>query len=162
MFVNRQWYQHPVYGPMYIDGNLLRFIEPVCQQIGKENSRPELLSIPFSYPNYFCNIPPWHGYVQTFFDTSTRSTILHLINEIDTAPPQWIVYQRQMKILGGAESFYSHGQPLAHRYLDEMIMRKIATGEWQLVGKSNYLVADMIDDKNYQEGDGWLIIRTRP
>ncbi len=144
---------------MYIDHDLLRFIEPICQQIEKENSRPELLSIPFSYPNYFCNTPPWHGYVQTFFDTSTRSTIIRLINEIDTAPPQWIVYQRQMKILSGAEFFYNHGRRLAHRDLDEMIMRKIATGKWQVVEKSNYL---LVDRKNYQDGDGWLLIRTRP
>jgi hypothetical protein len=162
MFLNRQWYQHPVYGPMYIDRDLLQFIVPVCQEIGQGNPRPELLSIPFSYPNYFCNTPPWHGYVQTFFDTSTRSTITHLMSELDTAPPQWIVYQRQMKILGGAEFFYNHGYPLPHRALDEMIMRKIATGQWQLVGKSSYLVAQMVDEKNYQEGDGWLIIRTRP
>jgi hypothetical protein len=46
--------------------------------------------------------------------------------------------------------------------MDVMIMRKIATGQWQLVGKSDYLVAGMVAEKNYQEGDGWLIIRTRP
>jgi hypothetical protein len=162
MFVNRQWYKHPVYGPMYMDSDLLHFIEPICRQIGQGNPRPELLSMPFSYPNYFCNTPPWHGYVQTFFDTSTRSTINHLINELDTAPPQWIVYQRQMKIMRGQEEVLHHGQPLAQRDMDEMIMRKIATGQWQLIDKSNYLVAATADEKNYQEGDGWLFIRTRP
>jgi hypothetical protein len=162
MFVNRQWYQHSVYGPMYIDSDLLHFIEPVCREIEQGNSRPELLSMPFSYPNYFCNTPPWHGYVQTFFDTSTRSTIAHLIDELDTAPPQWIVYQRQLKIMSGPERLYNHGQPLAQRDMDDMIMRKIATGQWKLIDKSNYLVAAMVNEKNYQEGDGWLIIRTRP
>ena len=103
MFANRQWYRHPVYGPMYIDSDLLHFIEPVCREIGQGNARPELLSMPFSYPNYFCNTPPWHGYVQTFFDTSTRSTITHLMSELDTAPPQWIVYQRQIKVMTGQE-----------------------------------------------------------
>jgi hypothetical protein len=158
MFVNRQWHRHPVYGPMYIDRDLLQFIEPVCQQIGQENSRQELLSMPNSYPNYFCNIPPWHGYVQTFFDTSTRSTITHLMSELDTAPPQWIVYQRQLKIMSIHELYLHHGQRLAHRDLDEMIMRKIATGQWQVVSKSNYL---FVDEASYQQGDGWLIIRTR-
>ena len=158
MFVNRQWHRHPVYGPMYIDRDLLRFIEPVCQQIGQENSRQELLSMPNSYPNYFCNITPWHGYVQTFFDTSTRSTITHLMSELDTAPPQWIVYQRQLKIMSVHELYLHHGQRLAHRDLDEMIMRKIATGQWQVVSKSNYL---FVDEGSYQQGDGWLIIRTR-
>jgi hypothetical protein len=162
MFVNRQWYRHPIYGPMYMDSDLLHFVEPVCQEIGQGNPKPELLSMPFSYANYFCNTPPWHGYVQTFFDTSARSTIIHLIDELDTAPPQWVVYQRQLKIMSGLEGVYSHGQSFAQRDMDNLIMRKIATGQWQLVGKSDYLVAQMIDEKNYQEGDGWLIIRTRP
>jgi hypothetical protein len=160
MFVNRQWYQHPTYGPMYMERDLLRFIEPVCREMAQAGSTPELLSLPYAYPNYFCATPPWHGYVQTYFDTSTRSTINRLMGELDTAPPQWIVYQRQQKILAGAEKIYNRGQPLAQRDLDEMIMRKMATGEWQLVDKSNYLVLD--DKKRFSEDDGWLIIRTRP
>jgi hypothetical protein len=159
MFENRQWYRHPIYGPMYIESDLLHFIEPVCRQIGQGNSRPELLSMPFSYPNYFCDTPPWHGYVQTFFDTSTRSTIEKLMGELQTAPPQWIVYQRQMKVMEEHEGALHHGQPLAHRDLDKMIMQKIVTGQWQVEGKSNYL---FVGTKEYQEGDGWLIIRTRP
>jgi hypothetical protein len=151
MFENRQWYRHPIYGPMYIERDQLRFIESVCEEIGQSDSRPELLSLPFPYPNYFCAAPPWHGYVQTFFDTSTRPTIVTLIQELQTAPPQWIVYQRQLKILALHERIYNHGQPLAQRDLDELIMQKIATREWQLVDKKNYL-----------EGDGWFVIRTRP
>jgi hypothetical protein len=111
MFENRQWYQHQVYGPMYIDRDLLRFIEPVCQQIDKSSPRPELLSMPFSYPNYFCGTPPWHGYVQTFYDTSTRSMIEKLIGELQTAPPQWIVYQRQLKVMREQELTYHKGEP---------------------------------------------------
>jgi hypothetical protein len=158
MFVNREWYLHPVYGPMYIDSDLLHFIEPVCREIGEGDSRRELLSMPFSYPNYFCNIPPWHGYVQTFFDTSTRSTISHLMSELDTAPPEWIVYQRQIKVMTGQEKTYGHGQRLAQRDLDEMMMKKIASGQWQVVDKSQYIQGPR---HGYQEGDGWLIIRTR-
>ena len=157
MFVNRQWYQHPVYGPMYVDRDLLRFIQPVCREIGQGNPKPELLSMPYSYPNYFCDIPPWHGYVQTFFDTSTRAAINQLMSELDAAPPQWIVYQRQMKILGAHETLLNHGQPLAHRDLDEMIMRKVAIGQWRVVERSQYLVFKGY----YLEGDGWWIIRTR-
>jgi hypothetical protein len=159
MFEDRAWYRHPVYGPMYMERDQLQFILPICKEIGQGNSKPEMLSLPYPYPNYFCDIPPWHGYVQTFFDTSTRSTINHLMSELDTAPPQWIVYQRQLKILVLHERIYNHGQRLAQRDLDEMIMRKIATGQWRVVDKSNYL---LIDKGIYQEGDGWLIIRTRP
>ena len=151
MFQNRQWYRHPVYGPMYIDRDLLHFIQPICDTIHQGNPSPELLAMPFAYPNYFCVTPPWRGYVQTFFDTTQSSTIHQLMSELDTNPPQWILYQRQLKILAGAERNYNHGQPLAHRDLDTMIMRKIETGQWQLVDKVNYL-----------EGDGWFLIKTRP
>jgi hypothetical protein len=164
MFENRQWYQHPVYGPMYVERDLLQFMEPVCEEIERGNPKPELLSMPFSNPNYFCNTPPWHGYVQTFYDTSTRSTIEKLIGELQTAPPQWIVYQRQIKVLALQEKTYHKGQPLAHRDLDTLIMRKIAMGQWQLVEKSNYLLSSPLppDKVPYQEGDGWYVIRTRP
>ena len=151
MFENRQWIHHPVYGPMYIDRDLLQFSEVVCTDIDKGAGKPDLLSLPYPYPNYFCATPPWHGYVQTWFDISTRSTIEHMMRELDTAPPQWIVYQRQLKILKGQEDLYNHGKPLAQRDLDTMIMLKLATGQWTLVDKKDYL-----------KGDGWYIIRTRP
>jgi hypothetical protein len=151
MFLNRQWYDHPVYGPMYIERDQLRFSRSICDEIGQGNSRPELLSLPFSYTNYFCAIPPWHEYVQTFFDITTRSTIDRLIEELQTNPPQWIVYQRQLKNLAFFEKTYNHGQPLAQRDLDKMIIQKITTGQWRLV-----------DKKNYQQGDGWYVIQARP
>lgn len=150
MFQNRQWYQHPVYGTMYIDRDLLHFIVPVCAEITQGDSHPELLSLPHSYPNYFCDTPPWHGYVQTFYDTAARTTIQHLMDELNTAPPQWIVYQRQIKVMAGQQSVYSPNQPLAQQQLDMLIVQKVASGEWQL-----------IDKKDYLEGDGWWIIRTR-
>ena len=59
------------------------------------------------------------------------------------------MYQRQLDILRGQEWLYNHNQPLAQRDLDEMILRKLTTGEWVLVEKRNYLV-----------GDGWFIINT--
>ena len=74
-----------------------------------------------------------------------------MMRELNTAPPQWIVYQRQTHILDGAERLYNHGQPLAQRDLDTMILQKIAAGEWKLVDKRNYL-----------EGEGWYVIQTRP
>jgi hypothetical protein len=150
MFVDRQWYKHPVYGPMYIDQGLLQFSKSVCAEIGQGSSKPELLSLPFSYANYFCDTPPWHGYVHSFFDTTTRATVDNMMKELQIDPPQWIVYQRQLENLAAHERVFNHGQPLAQRDLDVMIMEKIATGQWQLV-----------DKKNYQVGDGWYIIRTR-
>jgi hypothetical protein len=151
MFVDRQWYRHPIYGPMYIDRDQLEFSQSICDAIGKPNSKTELLSLPFSYPNYFCGIPPWHGYIHTFIDTTTRATMNQLIKDLEASPPQWIVYQRQMVSMAALEKLFIHGQPSAQRSLDELIMQKIATGQWQLDGKS------------YQDRDStWYVIRTRP
>jgi hypothetical protein len=153
MFQNRQWYRHPVYGPLYIDRDLLHFNQAVCADIGDADfqSRPKLLSLPYPFANYFCVTPPWHGYVQTFFDTSTRPVIEHLMEELNTAPPQWILYQRQLDILTGSERLYNHGQPLAQRDLDTLIMHKLDSGQWKLIEKRDYL-----------KGDGWWIIQTHP
>jgi hypothetical protein len=151
MFVNRQWYQHPVYGPMYIEPGQLQLSRSICADIVGKNSKAELLSLPFSYPNYFCDTPPWHGYVHTFFDTTLRSTMNELMKELQTGPPQWIVYQRQLVSMAPLEKLFNHGQPSVQRDLDEMIMRKIATRQWQLV------------DKKVQDEDStWYVIRTRP
>lgn len=153
MFQNREWYHHPVYGEMYVDRNLLRFSKVVCSDIGAKPgvTHPEVLSLPYPFPNYFCDTPPWHNYVQTFFDTSTRATIEHLMDELNTAPPQWIVYQRQVNIMNGSERLYNHRKPLAQRELDRMIANKLASGRWSLVDYSDYLG---------HEGGGWFIIRT--
>jgi len=150
MFQNRVWYRHPVLGPLYIDRDLLALNEAVCEDLGAQPGGG-LLSLPYSYANYFCVVPPWHGYVQTFFDTSTRPVIEQLIQELNTTPPQWIVYQRQLSMLEGAEALYNHGRPLAQRDLDTLIMHKLQSGQWKLIEKRDYL-----------KGDGWWIIQTHP
>lgn len=166
MFENRVWYHHPVYGPMYIDHDLLQFSQPICNQIAADSktAKPELLSLPYPFPNYFCDMPPWHNYVQTFFDTSTRATIEHMMDELNTAPPEWIVYQRQLNILDGAERLYNHGQPLAQRDLDTMIMQKLASGQWKLVSTSDYLNPGLEaqDVTHNPDGEKWFIIQTHP
>jgi hypothetical protein len=151
MFVNRKWYRHPVYGPMYIGLSQLDLNQSICADIGGVSSKTEMLTLPFSYPNFFCDITPWHGYVHTFFDTTLRSTMNELMKELEAAPPHWVVYQRQLVSIAPLEKLFNHGQPSAQRDLDEMIMRKIATGEWQLV------------DKKMQDADStWYVIRTAP
>ena len=154
LFSGRELYRHPVYGPMVIDRDLQGMIEPVCTRVGDGGAGHELLSLPFSYANYFCNIPPWHDYVQTFFDTTSKETIEGLMNELQASPPQWIFYQRQMATLRANELAYNHGEPLEQRHVDEMIERKLADGSWHAVYTSDY-------------GDGaawdnhWILIRTR-
>ena len=99
MFADRTWYRHPDYGPMIIDRDLLQMIKPVCQTIRDNGSDSELLSLPFPYANYFCSIPPWHGYVQTFFDITSAQTIQSLMDELQRSPPKWICYQRELSSL---------------------------------------------------------------
>jgi hypothetical protein len=164
MFEHREWYHHPVYGEMYIDRDLLKLSISVCNDIGSVPGKnaPELLSIPYPFANLFCDTPPWHNYVQTFFDTSTRGTIEQLMHELNTAPPQYIVYQQQLGILGGAERLYNHGKPLAQRDLDTMIMAKLATGQWKLLEKSDYLAPSRPETWYDPQKNGWYIIQTHP
>jgi hypothetical protein len=154
MFFGRTLYHHPNYGPMILDSELLKFIEPVCEQVGDGGPQKELLSLPFSYANYFCSVPPWHNYVQTFFDTSSKETILGLMDELRTSPPKWILYQRQLHTLSIHETVFNQGQPLAHRYLDQMIEQKLADRSWQAVYTSDYGDRPVWDNH-------WILIRTR-
>jgi hypothetical protein len=155
MFIGRQWYRHPDYGPMIIETQHLTLLEKVCDQIASGNAPRELLSMPYSNANYFCSIPPWHDYVQTFFDTSSADTIFGLVAQLQTAPPQWILYQRQMDSMALHETLYNQGHPLPHRYLDQIIEQKLATGEWQTVFTSNYG-----DHPGWS--DEWIFIHTQP
>jgi hypothetical protein len=151
MFEYRQRYDHPVYGTMYAQIDLLQFIIPICKEIEPSGPHPELLSLPYSYANYFCDTPPWHGYVQTWFDTATPATMQGLIDELETKPPQWILYQRQLKVLAAHELEYHHGQPMIHRKLDDLIVSRVTTGQWKVV-----------DHRNYLKDDDWYLIQTRP
>jgi hypothetical protein len=155
MFVGRQWYKHPVYGRMIIPTATLNFIDSVCEHIGPPAPDRELLSLPEPYANYFCHIPPWHGYVQTYFDTSTPDDIAHLMDELQTAPPKWILYQRQLTSLYQHEVQYNQGRPLPHRYLDQFIERKISEGTWSAVYTNPF-------ENTAQQSNEWILIRTRP
>ena len=148
VFVDRQVFDHAAYGPMIIDTQLLQFIVPICDRIRSGAPQPEFLSLPLPYANYFCGIPPWHGYVQTFFDTSTKRTITGLMEELQRAPPEWILYQRQMGYLSLHEEIFNRGQRLPHRDLDELIMRKIDQGAWLVAERSQYAESE------------WILVRT--
>jgi len=155
LFVHRQWYRHPIYGPMIIETDLLHFIQPVCAQFDTDHASLELLSIPYSYANYFCGIPPWNNYVQTFFDTTSKETMDELMAKLRQSPPQWLLYERQMDSLRIHELTYNGGKPLPHRFLDTMIEEKIQSGAWKVVYTS-----DM--GSTPSESNKWLLIRTQP
>jgi hypothetical protein len=155
LFVGRQWYRHPDYGPMIIEREELKFIEPICEAVKADGSEQGLLSLPYPYPNYFCSIEPWHGYVQTFFDTSSKETIQGLMVELQKAPPKWIVYQRQMENLVLHERTFNQGNPLPQRYLDQLIEEKIESGEWRPVYTSTY-------GSRVYFNKQWILLQTRP
>jgi hypothetical protein len=160
MFVGRQWFSHPVYGPIILERNMLAFIEPVCKAVGYDKSDEGLLSLPYPFSNYFCAIPPWHSHVQTWYDTSTKATVDHLIGELQQAPPKWILYQRQPDTLSIHEVVFNGGETIPYRYLDQMIERKIDDGTWKVVYKSSY-------GGTREWTDRWLsqecfLIQTRP
>jgi hypothetical protein len=96
----------------------------------------------------------WRGYVQTFFDTSSRETIDALMAELEASPPKWILYQRQLNNLTLHEQIYNQWKPLPHRYLDQLIERKLAGGEWKTVSTSTFGSYGFYSDE-------WILIRTR-
>ncbi len=147
LFRDREWYSHPEYGPMYIETEQLQFIQSVCSEIRNDSGAKELLSLPYPYGNYFCGIAPWGGYVQTWFDTSSKATIDEMIDRLQSSPPRWILYQRQLATMKIHEEVFFHSQPLPHRALDQLIMDRLKDGSW---------VA-----KEYPfQGVKWYLIRT--
>ncbi|WP_156781293.1 hypothetical protein [Mycobacterium gordonae] len=158
MFADRVLYHHPDRGPMILSSDHLAMIRPVCDQIRQGGADDELLSLPLPGANYFCSIPPWHGYVQTFFDTTSSQTIRNLMEELQTNPPKWIFYQRQLTNLRVHEEIYNQGRPLEHRYLDQLIQRNIREEKWRVVYTSDYGTR-----KQWGEvwDNHWLLIQTR-
>jgi hypothetical protein len=150
LFVDRVWYHHPQFGPMYLERPQLTEFLPVCQAIQRGSGSHDLLSIPFPYPNYFCDMPPWHGYVQTWYDISGPETINRLTSELSAAPPRWIVYQRAGDSMRLNEMAYSGGRASPQRELDALIMARIVNRSWTIVQRSCY------------DGSDWIFIRTTP
>lgn len=110
-------------------------VVPVCDAINRDPG--SLLSIPWSFANYYCGISPWGGYVQTFFDTTPHWKIVKLIEELNKAPPKYIFYQRQLDNLRGHEIVFNHGTRLPQRDLDELIFSQVKSGRWSVVYYSN-------------------------
>ena len=150
MFKRRVWYRSPTLGPMYLERMQLRTLQPICAAVAQSAHPDQLLSLPYPYPNYFCDVSPWHGYVQTWYDTSSQSRIDDLMGELATAPPEWIVYQRALDSMKAHEAVFLRNKPLPHRALDRMIQQKLATNQWSITYQKCYLTAD------------WLLIHTAP
>ena len=153
LFYDRVVYRHPAFGPMFIEKAQLDFMLPMCAPIEASRASGQattLLALPYPYPNYFCDVAPWHGYVQTWYDTSGRSVIDKLDGELEAAPPAWIMYQRDLDTMSKHEGVFNGYKPLPHRELDREIMSKIAADQWTLARRACF------------EGSDWLLIRTSP
>jgi hypothetical protein len=125
-------------------------MQSMCAAIDSQGPPTELLSITNPYANYFCGVAPWHGYVQTWYDTTSKQTIDQLVAELKTSPPKWIIYQRNLFVMGTHETFFANGQPLPHRVLDKLIVDRIAQGQWKVVRYEAFRRAP------------WFVIQTRP
>ena len=141
----------PTLGPCVISRSQQDFNDSLFGPIGA-TANVSLLSIPFPYPNYLLGIPPWHDYIQTFFDTTDRSRIEKMIRELSADPPDWIVYQRQPDNLAGHEQLFNAGRPLPHRALDAFIDQQLLSGAWQPV---------VWGRESGRNSSTWYVIRTR-
>lgn len=97
--------------------------------------------------------------MQTYFDIVSAVTVLRLIRELETSPPMWILYPRQPEILALHERICLLGQTLPQRLLDNLIVAKLAGGEWQRVSDWNsrpeHSQSSSVDNAD------WILIRTR-
>ncbi len=150
MFVDRVWYRHPLYGPMYVERDQLQIIQDTCSTMNREGHPTGMLEVTNPYANWFCDVPPWHDYVQTWYDTVSRSTMETLIAELKSDPPQWIVYQWAPETLQMHEILYNHEKPLPHRDLNRLIRERVAAGQWTIAYQ-----------RRFQRTD-WMVIRTAP
>jgi len=72
-----------------------------------------------------------------------------MIAGLRQSPPRWVLYERQPDVLRGHEITYNGGERLPHRDLDEFLVGKIVSGEWQVVR-----------DVRYGAYSEWLLLRT--
>ena len=150
-FTGRVWFHHRQYGPMYIERPQLTMVNEICGLIQSDSrSSPELLAVPWPYPNYFCHIPPWHGFVQTWYDTTSRATMQRLVTDLQQQPPEWIAYERGLDTMAVHEKIFLHDARLPHRELDALVIQRLRSGAWSLPFQQCY------------NGVDWLLIHTRP
>ena len=154
LFSDRKWVENRAYGPMFLSGRLSVFFGQVCSIIGKGPQPPTLLSIPFSFANYYCAIPPWQNYVQTWYDTASPAVIERMELQLNTSPPEWVLYQRQLAVLRLHEKAFNSGKPLSQRFLDRLIMSRIRSGRWRLALYAHFGTPGLRSD--------WYLIRTDP
>jgi hypothetical protein len=122
------------HGTMLVEQELHERMSEVCSIVKGE----ALLSLPFSFANYYCAVNPWRGFVQTFYDTSDRERIEALTALLESEPPRWVLYQRQLDNLALHERAFNGGKPLPHRDLDRLILQRVESGQWSIARRFEY------------------------
>ncbi len=148
MFTSRTWYRHPVFGPMLIERDQLAVFQAMCTEM-KSDPAGDLLAMPFPYPNYFCNRPPWHGYVQTWYDTTSKAQVDRLVQQLQN-PPRWIVYQRAPDTMRSHEEGFGRIGQLPHRAIDRLVLQQVTKHAWTVTSQT------CLDQAN------WIVIHTVP
>lgn len=133
-------------GVHFITDDLAALIDPVCARLEQNSS---LMSTPFPFANYYCGVPTWRGYVQTWYDLSTDAKINRLLNDLRRRPPDYVFYQQQEGALRHHEEVFNQGRPLPYRKLESYIRERVFRGEWRVVYESR-----LYPDSH------WLLLRT--
>jgi hypothetical protein len=144
---------------MYIQRDTLAFIQPVCSTVTSGDGRREgLLSIPFTFANYFCAVPPYRDHVQTWYDISSAASIKDLIDSLQQSPPLWILYESQPETLQVHENLFNGGKPIPYSDLAAFIRKKVDDGSWKVTYTSSYGGAREWTGQWFSQR--WFLIRT--
>jgi hypothetical protein len=130
LFSNYKIVNSSLHGYFIINNEVESLIEPVCSLTDGPGT---LLSLPFSFANYYCGKKIWKGNIQNFFDTSSENQVMLIIKNLKSDPPNFIFYQRQLANLRMHENIYRNGNALPHRKLDEFIMNQIKGKRWSVI-----------------------------
>jgi hypothetical protein len=120
-------------GTHFITSELASFIDPVCAKLDTSKT---MWSTPFSFANYYCGVPAWRGYLQTWYDLSTAPKITRLLADLRRSPPDYVLYQKLEGALRFHETLFHRGQPLPYRKLEAYIGERVSRGEWQVIHES--------------------------
>lgn len=145
---DKSYRSDPRRGGHFISAELAALIDPVCARVGSNDT---MLSTPFSFANYYCGVPTWRGYVQTWFDLSTEVKIGRLLNDLRRDPPDYVFYQRQEGVLRAHEKVFHEGRSLPYRKLHSFIRERVDRGDWEVIYQSR-----LYPDSH------WLLLRTVP
>jgi hypothetical protein len=147
LFFKYKFVYSSLHGHFITNDEVEALIDPVCKLTDGPST---LLSIPFSFANYYCGKKIWEGNIQTFFDTSSEIQVKKIIEKLKIDPPNFIFYQRQLANLKLHEEIYRNGKALPHRKLDEFIMNEIEGKKWLVIYTS----------KLYPPSE-WILIATK-